>query len=114
CAALGASAVVPYIGWAQYRSSVTGASVTELGGSQNMQMFEMLFTGIKELLGIGTTERFSRVMSQMWQAFYSTSLSEFSVGNPSGGIGKYFNGSGLIIVLVILAVLALAFWYADK
>lgn len=114
CAALGASAVVPYTGWAQYRSSVTGASVTELGGSQNMQMFEMLFTGIKELLGIGRTERFSRVMSQMWQAFYSTSLSEFSVGNPSGGIGKYFNGSGLIIVLVILAVLALAFWYADK
>ncbi len=114
CVALAASAVVPYVGWARYRSSVTGASVTELGGSQNMQMFEMLFTGLKELIGIDRTERFSRVMGQMWQAFYSTSLSEFSVGSTSSGIGKYFNGSGLVITLVILVVLGLALLYAEK
>ena len=79
-----------------------------------MQMFEMLFTGLKELIGIDRTERFSRVMGQMWQAFYSTSLSEFSVGSTSSGIGKYFNGSGLVITLVILVVLGLAFLYAEK
>ncbi len=116
CAALGASAVVPYVGWVLYRSALTGTSATELGGDQNMSMFQMLFTGIRELLGIGRTERFSRVMGRMWQEFYSTSMSEFRVGalDAQGGIGKYLNGSGMIIVAVILAMLALAWICAGK
>ncbi len=113
CAALCACAVAPYVVWALYRSSLSGVSATELGGDQNMTMFQMLFTGVAELCGVGRTERFSRVMGQMWQAFYTTSLSEFQLGLP-GALGRLFNGSGAVIAAVTLGVLALAWWYAGK
>ena len=38
----------------------------------------------------------------------------FSVGSQDGTVGRYLNGSGLIVTLVILLVLAVAFVYEDK
>ena len=118
CAALAASAVVPYVAWVLYRTPLlgTGASATDLGGDQQMSMFQMLFTGLCELVGIGRTERFGRVMGKMWQYYYSTSLSSFRVGGlfAEEGIGRYLNGSGLIITLLVLALLGLAFLAAGR
>ena len=50
----------------------------------------------------------------MLQAFYSTKLTMFSVGSQEGTVGRYLNGSGLIVTLVILVILAVAFVYEDK
>lgn len=118
CGLAAGSAVAPYVAWVLYRTPFLGGGVsaTDLGGDQEMGMFQMLFTGVKELLGIGRTERFSRVMGKMGQYFYSTSLSEFRVGalDAGSGVGKYINGSGLVVVCIILGLLALAFFAAGK
>ena len=61
-----------------------------------------MLTGLGELFGIGRTERFSRVMGEMWRAFYSTNLTMFNVGSQNGGVGRIVNGSGAVVVALSL------------
>ena len=48
-------------------------------------------------------------MGEMWQAFYSTKLTMFNVGSQNGGVGRIVNGSGAVVVALILAILLGAF-----
>lgn len=98
-----------YFGWAQHMAMTLGVSRSNLGGDRNMSPVQLLATGLGELFGINRTERFSRVMGEMWQAFYSTKLTMFNVGSQQGGVGRIVNGSGAVVVALILAILLGAF-----
>lgn len=101
--------LVTYFGWAQHMAMTLGVSRSNLGGDRNMSPVQLLLTGLGELFGIGRTERFSRVMGEMWRAFYSTKLTMFNVGSQNGGVGRIVNGSGAVVVALILAILLGAF-----
>lgn len=109
-----AAPVAAFFGWAAHMGAVTGANRFDIGGEQNMGMVQMVVTGIVELFSPNKSEKFVQVMGNMAQAFYSTKLTMFSVGSQDGTVGRYLNGSGLIVTLVILLVLAVAFVYEDK
>lgn len=114
CASLVGAPLAAFFGWAAHMSAVLQVDRFDIGGAQNMGMVQMVLTGLRELLGIGRTQRFSDIMGLMWRAFYSTRLTMFSVGAPEGRLGRYLNGSGLMAVLVILTIFAAAFLLGDR
>lgn len=114
CASFVAAPVAAFLGWAAHMSAVLGSNRFDIGGSANMGMAQMVFTGLKELMGIGRTQKFSDIMGLMKNAFFNTRLTMFSIGAPEGRLGRIFNGSGFMVVLVIFAVLAAAFLLGDK
>ncbi len=114
CASLAGAPVAAFLGWAAHMSRVLGSNRFDIGGSANMGMAQMVLTGLAELFGIGRTQKFSDIMGLMKNAFFNTRLTMFSVGAPEGRLGRIFNGSGCMVVLVILAILLMAFLLGDK
>lgn len=114
CASLVAAPVAAFLGWAAHMGAVLQMNRFEIGGAENMGMAQMVLTGLRELVGIGRTEKFSEIMSSMWQALYATSLTMFKVGGDQTRVGKLLNGSGAIAIAVILTILLAAFLLGDK
>lgn len=114
CASLVGAPVAAFLGWAVHMSRVLGSNRFDIGGSANMGMAQMVLTGLAELVGIDRTQKFSDIMGLMKNAFFNTRLTMFSVGAPEGRLGRIFNGSGCMVVLVILAILLVAFLLGDK
>ncbi|MBE6887688.1 MAG: hypothetical protein E7484_04610 [Ruminococcaceae bacterium] len=94
--------VITFIAWTVYLGAVLNVDATgNVGGSEQMSMFGMLIEGIKQLLGIGTTEKFVQVMGQMLSNYFNIRLTVL--------------GSGLRVTIVILCLTAVAFLTAaDK
>lgn len=91
--------VVTFVGWALYLQGATGAdAIGNIGGTEQMSMFGMLQSGLLQLLGIGTTEKFRSIMDMMgqyWLTLRATLL-----------------GSGAVVTAVIAVLVALAAWLA--
>ena len=101
--ALAAVVVVGWWGWSKYVGIVSGENRFDLGNtgeSHSLGMGEMLVQGVKELLGIGTTEQFSQMGKAMLQAYWQRKICLL--------------GSGLVVTVVIMALLAVAFIAGDK
>lgn len=94
CAVMVLLPVAAFLGWALHMGAALGVSRFDLGGSGQMGMIQMVTTGAAELMGIGTTEKFTQVTGEMIKAFFNTQLTMF--------------GSGFGVVLVILLLLAAA------
>lgn len=114
CVLLMGGPVAAFFGWAKHMAYYTGADRMNVGGSANMGTVQLVTTGVKELLGIGRTEHFADVMGRMFKAFYTDSLSMFGLNLGDNVLGKIANGSGLSVVLVIFAILLVAFLCGDK
>ena len=61
-----------YLAWQQYLASASAADVSNVGGTRQMGAVEMVLTGLKELLGIGRTDRFARIMGGMVENLLSS------------------------------------------
>lgn len=96
-AALFITPVVCFVSWAVlYLGAVLKVDATgDIGGTQTMSMVQMMTQSIKELLGIGTTEKFTEIMNRMYSSFFTINLTIF--------------GSGLRVVLLVLAILGIAY-----
>lgn len=112
CGGLVAAPAAAFAGWSAHMSHFMALNRLEIGGSQNMGMAQMVFTGLGELFSPARSEHFSSVMGNMAKAFYQKPISMFSV--ESGPFAKILNGSGLMVVCLIFAILLLAFLAGDK
>ena len=63
---------VSFLSWQLYLSAASTADTSNVGGTQQMGMAQMVITGCKELLGIGRTEKFSAIMGGMVQNLCTT------------------------------------------
>ncbi|MDL2215526.1 hypothetical protein LJB77_00385 [Ruminococcaceae bacterium OttesenSCG-928-N02] len=100
CAALFAAPVAAFKGWDLHMRYFLNLNRTDIGGEQEMQMMEMLFTGIRELFSSVKSEKFSAVMQAMINAFLDADITLF--------------GSGLCMVAVIGLLLLIAYITSDK
>ena len=114
CAALAAAPVAAFLGWAAHMSAVLGMNRFDIGGAENMGMAQMVVTGLRELAGIGRTEKFTQIMQSMRQALYAARVTMFSLGGQETRLGKLLNGSGAIVITLILTVFLAAFLLGDK
>lgn len=114
CASLVTAPVAAFLGWAAHMAVVLDMNRFDVGGAENMGMVQMVATGLCELVGIGRTEKFTQIMQSMWQALYSTRVTMFSLGGPQTRLGRLLNGSGMIVMLVILSILLAAFLLGDR
>ena len=94
------AAGLAFYGWAVHLSASQDIDRGEVGGSAQIGPAEMVIRGVKELLGVGRTEKFAAVLSAMIAAFFGRRVSVF--------------GSGLYTVLVIGGIFLLAFWLEPK
>lgn len=99
-AVLGAAAVASYLVWALHLQASLGQNRAETGAASQMSVQQMLGTGIRELLGVGRTEKFSAVFSAMVNAFFNQRVTVF--------------GTGLVTVGVIVLLLLAAFLLEQK
>lgn len=100
CAAFFATPVVAFMGWSLHLKNFLNLDRTDIGGEQEMQMVEMLVTGVKELFSSNKSEKFSAVMDAMIDAFLNEDITLF--------------GSGLCMCAVIGLLLLIAFIAWDK
>ena len=114
CATLVAAPVAAFLGWAAHMAAVLEMNRFDVGGAENMGMVQMVVTGLCELVGIGRTEKFTQIMQSMWQALYTTRLTMFSLGGQDTRIGKLLNGSGVIVIILILMIFLVAFLLGDR
>ena len=96
CAVLVAMPVAAFLGWAAHMGAVLGVSRFDIGGSGNMGMVQMVTTGLVELVGPTRSEKFVNVMGNMVKAFFTTRLTMI--------------GSGLAVAVLVLTVLAVAYY----
>lgn len=94
-AVLTAAALAAYMGWAMHLQSALSVDRSETGGSAQLSTVGMVVYGVKELLGIGRTEKFAAVLSAMIGALRGIRVSVF--------------GSAVPTVAVIYGILLLAF-----
>lgn len=88
--------VIFFVIWTVYLELFLNVTVVgNMGGSGQMSMAGMLIEGVKQLLGIGTTERFAQIMGQMISNYFNVSLTVL--------------GTGLRVTLLILGFVAVAF-----
>ncbi len=80
--------------WQAYLSAASAADTSNVGGVAEMGMAQMMLTGTKELLGIGRTEKFSRIMGLMVENF--------------AAVKNTMLGSELVVVALILCMAAAA------
>lgn len=114
CAALVAAPVAAFLGWAAHMAAVLEMNRFDVGGAENMGMVQMVVTGLCELAGIGRTEKFTQIMQSMWEALYTARMTMFSLGGEESRIGRLLNGSGVIVIAVLLAIFLAAFLLGDK
>lgn len=114
CAALVAAPVAAFLGWAAHMAAVLNMNRFDVGGVENMGMVQMVTTGLCELVGIGRTEKFTQIMQSMWQALFTARMTMFSLGGQETRVGRLLNGSGAIVIALILVIFLIAFWMGDK
>lgn len=89
--------VVFFVAWTLYLELMVNVTVVgNMGGSEQMSMAGMLIEGVKQLLGIGTTEKFAQIMGLMVSNYFNVPLTVL--------------GSGLRLTIVILGFVAVAFF----
>lgn len=100
----GALAVVvlaAFLSWGRYTAAVTPTADTAASvGSEGLSYGAVLVGGIKQLLGIGRTEKFSQIMAAMGSAFFTRRICLL--------------GGGVIAVAAITMVAAAAWLAAEK
>jgi hypothetical protein len=99
-AVLAGAAVLAYFVWAQHLSAALAMDRAETGGSAGLSTAGMLTAGIKELLGIGRSEKFAAVLSAMIGALLTRRVTVF--------------GAGVMTVAVIAAILLAALVLAQR
>ena len=61
-----------FLSWQKYLSVASVADTSNVGGTEEMGMAEMVITGVKELLGIGRTEKFTTIMGGLVRALFTS------------------------------------------
>lgn len=61
-----------FLSWQKYLAVASTADTSNVGGTEQMGMAEMVITGVKELLGIGRTEKFSTIMGGLVRALFAS------------------------------------------
>lgn len=93
--------VATFLGWAFYLKLALGVNALgDVGGTETMGMKQMLLSGVSQLLGIGTTEKFADRMGRLYAAFFTSRVSMF--------------GSGFVLVIIILLMLLFAALFAEN
>ena len=88
--------VVFFVLWTVYLEMFLNVTVVgNMGGSEQMSMAGMLIEGVKQLLGIGTTEKFAQIMGRMVSNYFNVSLTVL--------------GTGLRLTIIILGFIGIAF-----
>lgn len=82
--------VATFLSWSFYLSRALNVNSFEIGGQDNKNMFEFLVSGISELFGFGTTEKFSAIMGKMWDNIFSVKIS--------------FLGCGAVLICLFIAI----------
>ncbi len=92
-----ASPLVAFFSWTAYLGSVLKIDATSnVGGSEQMGMIEMLITGLKQLLGLmQPSEKFVQVMGKMYSSYFDINLTVL--------------GSGFKITIIVIAILFISF-----
>ena len=100
----GALAVVvlaAFLSWGRYTAAVTPTADTAASvGSEGLSYGAVLIGGVKQLLGIGRTEKFAQIMTAMGSAFFTRRICLL--------------GGGVIAVAAITMVAAAAWLAAEK
>ena len=100
----GALAVVvlaAFLSWGRYTAAVTPTADTAASvGSEGLSYGAVLIGGVKQLLGIGRTEKFAQIMTAMGSAFFTRRICLL--------------GGGAIAVAAITMVAAAAWLAAEK
>ena len=100
CAFVFVTPVVLFLLWTVYLGVVLSVDATgNVGGSEEMSMVGMMVEGVKQLLGIGVTEKFSDVMGRMYQSYFGMSLTVLGTG---------FRLTIICLVLCLIALLTAA------
>ncbi len=97
---LAAVAAAAYMGWAMHLAAVLEQDRSQTGGSANLSTAGMLVAGVKEMLGVDRSEKFTAILQAMLSAFFDRRVSVF--------------GSGLRTVFVIGLLLLLALWLGRR
>ena len=71
-AGLFATCGLSFLSWQKYLSVASVADTSNVGGTEEMGMAEMVITGVKELLGIGRTEKFTTIMGGLVRALFTS------------------------------------------
>lgn len=101
CALVFITPVLAFAAWVVYLGTALQIDATgNVGGSEQLSMAGMLVEGVKQLLGIGTTEKFSQVMGKMLSNYFDVSLTVL--------------GTGFRVTIIILALLFIAFITAQE
>ena len=88
--------VIFFVVWTVYLELFLNVTVVgNMGGSEQMSMAGMLIEGVKQLFGIGRTEKFSLIMGQMVSSYFNVSLTVL--------------GTGLRLTIIILGFVGIAF-----
>lgn len=97
-----AAPAASFVAWVLYlKLALNVNAVSDIGGQQPMGMLEMLVSGVKQLVGIAPTEKFTQLMGEMYTAFFTIKLTML--------------GSGAVVSIIILGIVALAALFAaDK
>lgn len=90
-----------FLSWGRYTAAVTPTADTAASvGSEGLSYGAVLVGGVKQLLGIGRTEKFSQIMAAMGSAFFTRRICLL--------------GGGVIAVAAITMVAAAAWLAAEK
>ncbi len=100
CLGLFSAPVVAFWAWGKHMQLFLNLNRGEIGGEQEMGMFQMVFTGIKELFSNARSEKFTAVFNAMVEAFFNADITLL--------------GSGFCMVTAIGFVLLLAYIASGK
>ena len=98
---LAVAVLAAFLSWGRYTAAVTPTADTAASvGSEGLSYGAVLVGGVKQLLGIGRTEKFSQIMAAMGSAFFTRRICLL--------------GGGVIAVAAITMVAAAAWLAAEK
>ncbi len=97
---LAAAALAAYFGWAQHLAAALSQDRSDTGGSAGLSTVGMLTAGVRELLGVGRTEKFTHVLRSMVLAVFTRRVTVF--------------GPGVLTVGAAALVLGCARWAARR
>ena len=99
--ALAVAVLAAFLSWGRYTAAVTPTADTAASvGSEGLSYGAVLIGGVKQLLGIGRTEKFAQIMTAMGSAFFTRRICLL--------------GGGAIAVAAITMVAAAAWLAAEK
>lgn len=86
--------VAAFVSWMVYLNVAVNVNSFEVGGQDNKNMISLLASGVAELFGVGTTEKFTAIMGNMFSSFFNIKLTVF--------------GSGVILVAAFILITVVA------